>query len=118
MKGTRTRVGCLRDVGNELWDGGSVIHDRAGGGARAWICGDCLPPGAPLLVLLPDARQAADFMSDRQTLFPGSPVHLLNEIPLTVQTLGSRPLLLQRGETVQRWVREGGLLVATPGAVM
>jgi transcription-repair coupling factor (superfamily II helicase) len=115
---TRARTGRLRGIGAELWDRGGTVHDRAGGGARAWACGECLPPDDPFLVLLPDARQAADFLSDRRTLFPGSPVHLLNEIPLTVQTLGSRPLLLQRGETIQRWIREGGPLIATPGAVM
>jgi transcription-repair coupling factor (superfamily II helicase) len=70
------------------------------------------------LALLPDARQAADFTSDRKTLFPGVPSHFLNELPLTVQTIGSRPLLLQRGDTIQRWLREGGVLTATPGAVM
>jgi transcription-repair coupling factor (superfamily II helicase) len=130
----RARAGRLRDVDRELWNRGGTVHDRAGGGARAWVCGDCRFPledlpseNAPLgtslkdshlLVLLSDARQTADFVSDRQTLFPGSPVHLLNEIPLTVQTLGSRPFLLQRGETILRWVREGGPLAATPGAVM
>jgi transcription-repair coupling factor (superfamily II helicase) len=67
---------------------------------------------------LPDTRQVADFISDRQSLFPDSPAHLLNELPLTAQTIGSRPLLLQRGETVQRWIRQGGVMVATPGALM
>jgi transcription-repair coupling factor (superfamily II helicase) len=82
----------------------------------AWAAG--ADEFAHLLVLLPDARQAAGFVSDRKTLFPHSPVHLLNELPLTVQALGSRSLLLQRGETIQRWVRGGGTLVSTPGAAM
>ena len=114
-KATRVQAGYLKDVGDELWQRGGAVHDRAGGAARAWGCGRA---EGPLLVLLSDARQAAEFVSDRRTLFPDVPVHLLNELPLTVQTIGSRPLLLQRGETIQRWVREGGVLVCTPGAVM
>ena len=110
-------MGCLEDVDGELWERGGRVHDRAGGAACAWSCGEKFAKG-PFLALLPDTRQAADFVSDRQTLFPDTPVHLLNELPLTAQTIGSRPLLLQRGETVQRWIREGGILVATPGAVM
>jgi transcription-repair coupling factor (superfamily II helicase) len=96
---------------------GGRVHDRAGGAACAWACG----PGGEgkfLLTLLPDTRQAADFASDRKALFPDSPIHLLNELPLTVQTIGSRPLLLQRGETIRQWIQEGGVLAATPGAVL
>ena len=114
-KAARVQVGYLKDVGDELWQRGGTVHDRAGGAARAWGCGRA---EGPLLALLSDARQASDFVSDRRTLFPDVPVHFLNELPLTVQTIGSRPLLLQRGETIQRWVREGGVLVCTPGAVM
>ena len=114
-KAVRIQTGRLGDVDKDLWRRGGRVHDRAGGAARAWSCGR---DGIPLLVLLPDARQASDFVADRQTLFPDVPVHLLSELPLTVQTIGSRPLLLQRGETIQRWSREGGVLVATPGAVM
>ncbi|MCL2103391.1 MAG: DEAD/DEAH box helicase, partial [Syntrophorhabdaceae bacterium] len=115
IKSTRARIGRLDDVGAALWERGARVHERAGGAAYAWSCGEA---EYPLLALLPDIRQAADFFSDRQTLFPKVPAHLLNEIPLTAQTLGSRPLLLQRGETIHRWTREGGVLVATPGAVM
>jgi hypothetical protein len=116
-KTTRTLLGCLENAAQELWERGARIHNRGGGAAYAWSCGEKLSKGH-LLALLSDTRQAADFVSDRQTLFPDTPVHFLNELPLTAQTIGSRPLLLQRGETVQRWVRDGGVLVATPGAVM
>jgi transcription-repair coupling factor (superfamily II helicase) len=111
------RVGRLSEVDGELWGRGGTVHDRAGGAAFAWACGDALS-GGPLLVLLPDGRQAAEFAADRQALFPDVPVHLLNELPLTARTIGSRPLLLQRGEMIGRWVREGGVLVSTPGAAM
>ena len=92
------------------------MHDRAGGAVYAWCCGSV--DEEPLLVLLPDVRQQADFVSDREVLYPKTPVQLLKELPLAVQTIGSRPLLLQRGETIQKWLREGGVLAATPGSVM
>ena len=110
-------MGRLHDVSEELWERGARVHDRGGGAACAWCCGDSFKE-EPLLVLLPDVRQQADFVSDREVLFPKTPAHLLKELPLTVQTIGSRPLLLQRGETVRKWLREGGVLAATPGAVM
>ncbi len=75
-------------------------------------------PDSRLLVVLPDSRQATDFVADHNTLFPNRPIQLLNELPLTVQTIGSRPLLLQRGEAIKRWLHDGGVLVATPGALM
>ena len=115
-KVTREHVGSLIDISRELWERGARVHDRSGGAALAWCCRDC--DKEPLLVLLPDIRQATDFLSDREVLFPSAPAQLLKELPLTVQTIGSRPLLLQRGETVRRWLREGGVLAATPGAVM
>ena len=115
-KTTRARVACLHDISKDLWERGARVHDRAGGAACAWCCGNF--DEEPLLVLLPDIRHQADFVSDREILFPKAPVQLLKELPLTVQTIGSRPLLLQRGETVQRWLREGGILAATPGSVM
>jgi transcription-repair coupling factor (superfamily II helicase) len=117
MTTTRTQIGRLGDVGIELWERGGRIHDRAGGSVSAWCCGKTQGE-TPLLVLLSDMKLATDFASDRRTLFPDEPIHLLSELPLTVQTIGSRPLLLQRGETIQRWVREGGVLAATPGGVM
>ncbi|MDR1377808.1 MAG: DEAD/DEAH box helicase [Synergistaceae bacterium] len=115
-KETRIQVGNLNGVHEDLWAEGGQVHDRSDGKAYAWSCGD----GAknPILALFPDTRQAIDFTSDRKNLFPNVPIYLLNELPLTAQTIGNRPLLLQRGETVQRWVREGGVLAATAGAVM
>ncbi len=97
----------------ELWERGGSVHDRAGGAARAWMC-----PEGRVLAVLPDARQAAEFASDHRVFYPERPLFRLGEPPLTVQTLGSRPLLLERGETIRRWAVEGGVLVATPGALM
>ena len=121
-KANRTRVGRLYDISEELWERGASVHDRAGGAALAWCCGGIDESDKAeensLIVLLPDVRHQADFVSDREVLFPETPVQLLKELPLTVQTIGSRPLLLQRGETIQKWLREGGILAATPGSIM
>ncbi|GHS93918.1 transcription-repair-coupling factor [Synergistales bacterium] len=117
MTENSTLIRNLDEVSSVLWDRGGVVHGRVGGAAWAWACGESSPQ-APILALLPDARQAEEFVRDRETLFPRSRVHLLNELPLTAQALSSRPLLLQRGETVEKWARSGGLLVATPGACL
>jgi transcription-repair coupling factor (superfamily II helicase) len=115
-KKLRVQAGTLCDIQEDLWRGGGQVHDRADGKAYAWSCGESLKN--PLLALFSDTRQVADFVSDRKILCPNVPIHLLNELPLTAQAIGNRPLLLQRGETIQRWAKEGGVLAATPGGVM
>ena len=97
----------------ELWGSGGSVFDPAGGAARAWMC-----PKGRVLAVLPDVRQVAEFASDYNTLFPEKPLFRLGEPPLTIQTIGSRPLLIERGETIRRWAAEGGVLAATPGALM
>lgn len=97
----------------ELWESGGSVHDRAGGAARAWMC-----PEGRIAAIFPDVRQASEFALDRKAFFPERPLFRIAELPLTLQTIGSRPLLLERGETIRRWTAEGGILVATPGALM
>ena len=113
MRGQRRSVAGSLDELKELWESGGAVHDRAGGAARAWAC-----PAGRVLAVFPDVRQAADFASDLRTLSPSRSLFRLSEPPLTVQTIGSRPLLLERGETLRRWAAEGGVLAATPGALM
>ena len=119
MKGdgnVRTRRPILEnlDAAGALWRSGGAVLERAGGAARAWAC----PGDGWTLAVLPDQRQASEFASDRAELFPELPSLVLNELPLTSQTLDRRPLLLERGETIRRWVDAGGVLAATPGALM
>ena len=111
-KRQRPVAGALNDL-KELWDSGGSVHDRAGGAAWAWMC-----PAGRIVAVCPDARQAAEFASNHRTFFPERPLFRLAEPSLTVQTIGSRPLRLERGETIRRWVLEGGVLVSTPGALM
>lgn len=113
-KVTRARARNLAEIEESLWKKGGLVHASAEGAARAWSCSF----DEPAVVFLPDSRQSQDFASDYKTIFPNKPVHLLNEVPLNGQSITSRPLLLQRGETIQRWGRDGGVLVVTPGAAM
>ncbi len=98
-----------------LWSSGTALHLPLDGGARCWIC---RAPQGPALVVLPDGKQAGTFVGDWRTLFPEENAFLLPEIPLTPTALSGRALPLQRGEILARWKREGGLAVATPGALM
>lgn len=113
MQGRQRPVVGDLDGLKELWESGGSVHDRAGGAARAWMC-----PEGRVAAVFPDVRQASEFALDRKAFFPDRPLFRLAELPLTLQTIGSRPLLLERGETIRRWTTEGGVLVATPGALM
>ncbi len=113
MQGRQRPVAGGLDELKELWESGGSVHDRAGGAARAWMC-----PEGRFAAVFPDVRQASEFALDRKAFFPEGPLFRLAELPLTLQTISSRPLLLERGETIRHWMAEGGVLVATPGALM
>ncbi|QVL35081.1 transcription-repair coupling factor [Aminirod propionatiphilus] len=101
-------------LSQERWHRGTSVHVAAGGAAWLWACG---APSSPLLVLLPDGNQVRDFLWNAESLWPDVGRLHLEEPSLTGE--GARAaLLLQRGETLSRWHRGGGLLVASPGALM
>ncbi|MCR5346973.1 MAG: DEAD/DEAH box helicase [Fretibacterium sp.] len=101
----------LNEAG-ELWQIGGAVLERGGGAARAWAC-----PAGRVLAVLPDLRQATEFAGNCRRL--GRESLLLSEPPLTSQGIESRPLRLERGEVLRRWVQEPeGVLAATPGALM
>lgn len=112
MRERRPVLRSLEEAGT-LWRSGGAVLDRAGGAARAWMC-----PAGRTLAVLPDLRQASELAADSRALFPDRPAMLLSELPLTSESVKSRPLLLERGETIRRWTGEGGVLAATPGALM
>lgn len=88
----------------------------AGSGARAWLIRN---PGFPLLVVVPDQRQQRELLSDLKSLYGSETrVSALPEIPLTQEGLTRKSIRIQRGEEFFRWKRIGGILVATPGALM
>ncbi|MBQ7262340.1 MAG: DEAD/DEAH box helicase [Synergistaceae bacterium] len=107
-------LGRLEDATELLWRSGGTVSSRGGSAARAWAC-----PQGRTLVVSPDLRQASELASDRRALFPEGPTLLLKDPPLTPQGIQSRPLAIERGETLRRWASgPPGLLSATPGALM
>lgn len=90
------------------------ILERAGISARAFTC-----PNEPhLIAIFPDSLQAAEFMNDSKALHPERNYFMLKELPLSAQNTGIKALLLERGETLRNWVKDSGVLIATPGALM
>ncbi|MDR1742015.1 MAG: DEAD/DEAH box helicase [Synergistaceae bacterium] len=130
----RTLIANIRGAADSVLDRGGTVLDRAGGAARAYVCscegnegrgeGNGRGRGKGkenfLLALLPDVRSAADFASDFHTLNPNNAPLILIELPLQRESGVSsmRPLLLQRGAAVMRWIKEGGVLVCTPGSLI
>ena len=91
-----------------------TIFERAGLPARAWLA----DTGTHTLAVFPDTLQAATFQQDFKTLHPKLKIFSLNELPFSSHSGNLRALLVERGETMQRWSEENGILTATPGALM
>ena len=91
-----------------------TVWERSGISARAYLSRS----SAHTLAIFPDTLQAATFFQDYKTLYPDLNVFMLNEMPLTSHDESSRALLLERGETLRRWNKDKGVLVATPGALI
>ena len=103
------------------WRKNTLFHLPVAGAARPWVCRE---PAHPLLILLPDSRQTRDFAADADAMrgFCELPaVRTLPEIPIA--SFKEDPLMLEalkasRGETLCGWKDGGGILLATPGALM
>ncbi|MBQ6773285.1 MAG: DEAD/DEAH box helicase [Synergistaceae bacterium] len=91
-----------------------AIFERAGISARAFTC----PYEPHTLAILPDTLQAGEFFRDFKSLHPERNIFMLNELPLSQQNTGIRALLTERGETIRHWLKDSGVLVATPGSIM
>ena len=103
------------NLDERFWTGRVALHMPLEGAARCWIC---RTPPSPALVVFPDGKQAAQFCSDWETLFPQEAIHFMEEIPLTLHGLQDRALPVRRGETLSRWREEGGILAAGVGALL
>lgn len=114
-KTSAPRRNRIWDLDESLWTGGAALHFTPDGAARCWICRN---PPSPALLVFPDKKQAEAFCSDWEVLFPGEGISLLHEIPLTPRGIRDKALPVQRGETLARWRREGGLLAASSGALL
>lgn len=92
-----------------------TLFNRAGISAMAYMT----PVYAHTLAVFPDALQASTFIQDSKALYPERNVYLLNELPLTSdETDGLKALLLERGETIRRWIETKGILAVYPGSLM
>ncbi len=91
-----------------------TILQRAGISALSWLT----PENAHTLAIFPDTLQASAFAQDFRTLHPDAGAFLLPEMPLTPQPGSIRPLLLERGEIMRKWSDSGGVISASPGALM
>lgn len=110
----------LSNIDGRYWEKNAAIHLPATGASRLWICRDA---PFPLLIVLPDSRQARDFAADSEALrkcVSLPEVITLPEIPIasfTDDNLFSAQKAA-RGEAMTRWQDTGGILVSTPGAMM
>lgn len=100
------------------WQRARMIHLPAKGAARPWIC-----RGFPhhILSILPNSREARDFAADAEAMSGVSDipnVTLLPELPLTSEDDMLTAQKAERGEAMSRWASLGGVLAATPGALM
>ncbi|MDR0649820.1 MAG: DEAD/DEAH box helicase, partial [Synergistaceae bacterium] len=119
-----TVYNSLKKVEARQWSANRSFHLPVAGAARPWLC---LGFDRPLLVLLPDSRQVRDFMADADSIRAIPEAGRLNvaealpEIALA-SFGGDRQMLeaqkAERGEAVSRWADSGGILLATPGALM
>ncbi len=102
------------EIEPQLWDKGVTLRLPVGGASLPWICRN---PSSPLLVVLPNHRLLSEFFNDWRSLFV-DPIYELKEIPLDVDSFQDMALYIQRGETLKEWASLGGLMLATPGALI
>lgn len=84
------------------------------GSIRPWLCRD----EKRAIVVLPDERQAEDFISDGLAVAPESRFIRLKEIPLEKSSVDDFAAFSARGYTLSQWKNQGGILVSTPGALL
>lgn len=100
----------------EYWRHNKAMHLPSKGAARAWICRGTK---APLLVFLPDQRQARDFVADAEELELFNSAELLPEITFSEDDSQTSALKILRGDIIERFKNNlNAVLVSTPAAVM
>ena len=91
-----------------------TIFERAGISARAYLT----PTDGHTLAIFPDMSLVSSFAQDFKAFHPDKNVFVLPEMPMSPQSASIRALLLERGETIKRWTESGGVMAASPGALM
>lgn len=105
----------LQKIPLEAWMRNKAVHLMSRGGMRAWVCRDIK---TPLLAILPDQRQARDFIGDAETLNLFDRVEMLPEISFAEDEVRSEALKVHRGDVLQRFKTLGGVLAATPASLL
>ena len=105
----------LAALDEDLWLRNRGVHLASKGAMRPWVCRDIKQP---LLVLLPDARQARDFAADAEELGVLENVKILPEMILAEDDLKSEAQRIVRGDILENLRYKGGVLAATPASLM
>jgi transcription-repair coupling factor (superfamily II helicase) len=118
---TERALGRLDRLDMSDWRKNISIHLPVAGAARPWMCRE-FPH--PLLVVLSNSRFVRDFAADADSMrsFAELPeVSVLPEIAIASYSESSHTMEAQkaaRGEVMDGWRAGGGILLATPGALM
>ena len=99
----------LAALDEDLWLRNRGVHLASKGAMRPWVCRDIKQP---LLVLLPDARQARDFAADAEELGVLENVKILPEMILAEDDLKSEAQRIVRGDILENFRYKGGVLAA------
>lgn len=105
----------LRRLSADAWKLNKAVHLGSRGGMRAWVCREI---ETPLLAVLPDQRQARDFIGDAETLNIMGKKEILPEISFAENEVNVDALKVQRGYTLERFRTGLGVLAATPAALL
>ena len=105
----------LTAVDDESWVRNKAVHLASRGAMRPWACRGA---DGPLLAILPDQRQARDFAADAEELGVLGKVVILPEMTMTEDEAKSDALKVCRGGLLERFRHGGGVVAATPAALM
>jgi transcription-repair coupling factor (superfamily II helicase) len=103
------------------WRRNISLHLPLAGAARPWLCREF---SRPLLVVLPNSRFVRDFSADADSMRSFAELPAVSVLPETaITSYADSPHIMEaqkasRGEVMDKWRTGGGILLATPGALM
>lgn len=105
----------LQKIPADAWERNKAVHLMSRGSMRVWACRDIK---MPLLAILPDQRQARDFIGDAETLSLFDRSEILPELSFAEDEVRVDALKIQRGDILERFKTRGGVLAATPASIL
>lgn len=102
-------------IDGEAWVRNKAVHLVSKGAMRPWVCREA---SLPLLVLIPDQRQVRDFVADAESMKLFQYVDLLPEMVLTEDESKCEALKVQRGDILEKFRNNGGVLAVTPSSLL